>query len=729
MRTKSLQRKRAMRTALLVLLLGAAGMGKGYAFVEIDGIYYSLSSSGTTGTATVVNNGENSYSGSINIPYRFLYNSVAYNVKYISENAFKNCRNLTSVVISSNIESIGANAFYGCNNLTTLYWCARNCTGNMDQLTHLTTLQIESGVQRFPSFKNCPRLTKVIYYGTSSCISRFTDYEQLTTVVIGGTLPDNMFNGCTNLSSITFYSYNPFNPNAFYNTGWYNSQDDGILYLGNICMGCKNYSPSGHVEIGSNTIMINNEAFKNCYGITSISIPYSVTTIGNAFEGCSGITNVDFNARNCATTSFMQNLPNLSTVSFGNSVLSIPSELCSGCTGLTSITIPNNVISIGGSAFGNNSNLTSVNYNARNCDNGNYSVNAWGSSSLPPFINCENLTEINIGNGVMTIPDVFMGVSGLTSITIPNSVTSIGSSAFSFCTGLASIDIPQCVNEIGESSFNGCTALSSVSLYANCTSIGSMNAPAFSNCTRLTSLTIKDNVQTIPDYAFYGCNNLNTVISMSPTPPSIGTGALSNISPVAILFVPCESKMAYFSSWNCFEFNSIYEDCTPHTISISSNSLGGMITPSSAQAIMGEIITLTVTPNSGYEFLSIIVSNVNDPTQIIPVTPVGKTAYSYSFVMPPYAVSVSATFNYTSINENEPLLASVYPNPTDGRMTIKAEDLKHITISNMLGQVIYEGNASGNEFVYDFDQHGEGVYLVRIETSSGVVTKRVVVTQ
>ena len=72
---------------------------------------------------------------------------------------------------------------------------------------------------------------------------------------------------------------------------------------------------------------------------------------------------------------------------------------------------------------------------------------------------------------------------------------------------------------------------------------------------------------------------------------------------------------------------------------------------------------------------------------------------------------------------------SLYPNPTNGHVTIEAENLKHITISNLLGQVVYKGKVEGDAFEYDFDRHGEGLYLIRIGTTSGVVTKKVSVTR
>lgn len=81
------------------------------------------------------------------------------------------------------------------------------------------------------------------------------------------------------------------------------------------------------------------------------------------------------------------------------------------------------------------------------------------------------------------------------------------------------------------------------------------------------------------------------------------------------------------------------------------------------------------------------------------------------------------------IAESETIPVSIYPNPTNGRVTIEAKDLKHIIISNMLGQTIYDGNVIGNEFIYDFSNHNAGVYLIRIKTTNGVAVKKVSVTR
>ena len=158
---------------------------------------------------------------------------------------------------------------------------------------------------------------------------------------------------------------------------------------------------------------IGHSAFQYCSGLTSVTIPNSVTSIGKyAFEGCSGLT----------------------SVTIPNSVTSIGECAFSGCSGLTSITIPNSVTSIGYYAFAD----------------------------------CSGLTSITIPNSVTSIGyAAFSGCSGLTSVTIPNSVTSIGKYAFADCSGLTSVTIGSGVTSIGNNAFDGVDISTVISLIEN----------------------------------------------------------------------------------------------------------------------------------------------------------------------------------------------------------------------------------------------------------------------
>ena len=130
------------------------------------------------------------------------------------------------------------------------------------------------------------------------------------------------------------------------------------------------------------------------------------------------------------------------------------------------------------------------------------------------FSGCTSLTSITIPYGVVSIGwKAFFGCTSLTSITIPEDVTSIGESAFESCTSLTSITIPESVTYLGWKAFSGCTSLTSITIPGSVTSIGSS---AFSDCTSLTSITIPDSVTRIGSYAFSGCTGLKLITILNP---------------------------------------------------------------------------------------------------------------------------------------------------------------------------------------------------------------------
>ena len=198
------------------------------------------------------------------------------------------------------------------------------------------------------------------------------------------------------------------------------------------------------------------------------------------------------------------------------SVTSIGDWAFDGCSGLTSITIPNSVTSIGSWAFRYCSSLTSVTIPN--------SVTSIGSYA---FSGCTGLTSVTIPNSVTSIGnDAFSGCTGLTSVTIPNSVTSIGEDAFYGCSGLpvenslryadtylvgavdktlSTYSIKEGTKWIGESAFARCSSLTSITIPNSVTSIGES---AFARCSSLTSVTIPNSVTSIGYDAFYGCSSL-----------------------------------------------------------------------------------------------------------------------------------------------------------------------------------------------------------------------------
>ena len=242
----------------------------------------------------------------------------------------------------------------------------------------------------------------------------------------------------------------------------------------------------GSLTIPNSVITIGNYAFYNCSGFMGLlTIGNAVTSIGNsAFEGCRNFTgsiNIPNSVVTIGSSAFKGCTAFWGTLTIGNSVTTIGSEAFSGCTGLVGdIVIPNSVTSIGSSAF----------------------------------YNCHSFTgTLTIGDSVTSIgSSAFSQCYGLTGdLVIPNSVTSVGSSAFYSCSGFAgTLTIGNSVTTIGGSAFYSCTSLVGHIVIPN--SVTTIGNEAFYNCYNFNgSLTIPSSVTSIGNRAFYYCSGISKV--------------------------------------------------------------------------------------------------------------------------------------------------------------------------------------------------------------------------
>ena len=172
------------------------------------------------------------------------------------------------------------------------------------------------------------------------------------------------------------------------------------------------------------------------------------------------------------------------------------------------------------------------------------------------FRGCTRLTNITIPDSVTSIgDDAFRGCTGLTSITIPDSVTSIGSYAFRGCTRLTSITIPNSVTSIGNYAFSGCTGLTSITIPNSVTSIGNY---AFDGCTGLTSITIPNSVTSIGSYAFSGCTGL-TSITIPDSVTTISYGAFYGCTGLTSITIPDSvTSIGNAAFQNCSNLKTVY---------------------------------------------------------------------------------------------------------------------------------------------------------------------------
>ncbi len=314
-------------------------------------------------------------------------------------------------------------------------------------------------------------------------------------------------------------------------------------------------------------IKIANNTFNNCSGLTSITLPGTITSIGNyAFSGCSGLTQTYF-------TGTIAQWLGIDFSNFYSTPLSYSQNLFINGVELTNLVIPEGVTEIKPYAF----------------------------------YYCNSLTgALNIPNTVTSIGhDAFSHCTGLTSITLPNTLTTISDGAFSSCTTLTSIIIPETVTTIEPYAFRYCENLTSVVIPDAVTYIGDY---AFGNCSRLNTVTIGASVNDIGSGAFYPCGALTTVYLYPTTPPTFSTQppAFISYNPFfstggnRTFYVPCGTAEAYSNAFSLSP-SSFSEVWNPYTIVINGDDQ--QMASSNVEVVCNTTVNISATPRCGYRFV------------------------------------------------------------------------------------------------------------------------------
>lgn len=586
-----------MRKLLLFLFALFAVMQARAYDIEIDGIYYNLNNE--TMEAEVTYRSGYKYSGSLSIPSSITYSDKSYIVTAIGKTAFSMCTDLTSIVMSNCITSIGTNAFSGCRSLTSIE-IPENVTsiGNsaFNFCIVLTSIEIPKSVTCIgnSAFRGCNGLTSISVNSENSVYNSKDDCNAIIE-----TSTNTLIVGCQN--TIIPNDVTTINNNAFYNCTGLTSIEipENVSNIGNYAFyGCTSLSS---IEIPESVESIGDGTFQNCSELTSINIPKNVMSIGNsAFCGCNGLTSVSVNSENsvydsrndcnaiietstntlivgCQNTVIPNNVSDIDNYAFYNctgltsieipeSVSNIGNYAFYGCTGLTSIEIPTSA-NIGEYAFYNCTSLATIDIpNSITCiGNKAFHNTAWYDNQSDGLIyagliaykykgTMPNNTSIVVDNGTTCIlGECFNDCTGLISIEIPNSVTSIGESAFQNCTGLTTVEIPNSVTYIGSSAFSGCSALSSVSISNSITTI---NSSVFYGCRGLYSITIPKGVTSIGTSAFENCYELWDV-TIPEGVTSIGASAFCGCRSISSITIPESVTTIGSKAFYEARFNSI----------------------------------------------------------------------------------------------------------------------------------------------------------------------------
>ena len=753
--------------------------------------------------------------------------SIPSTVKTIGHNAFVGCEGLTAITIPGSVESIGNGAFNQCFNLEYVFCTALTppTLGNnvfwssvlQNATLVVNNLYVKTLYEAADGWKDFSNIMAVNNYNFQSGGIYYCQTSFNTVAVCAKDQNYNSYSGSVTVpSTVTYdnrtYTVTEVAPSAFRNCTSLTrvTLPETITRIGDFAFtACSSLitaslpTSSQLTEIGNNTFAgcsnllvtwlpttltkIGNYAFNGCHSITSITLPDNVTSVGaSAFSSCTNLKSVTI-GKGCTSlgewcfmectalqtvTSYATTPPAISYYTFRNNngftsatlrVLYTPYDAYTSATYWSNFT---SVTRLGYDFKYNNNFYRFTGSNTVGVANESPSYNTYsGSVTIPSqvvndgttyrvtsicgsaFSFSTGLTSVTLPSSITRIEyNAFYKCSGLTAITIPAAVNYIGSQAFVDCTGLTRVNIPnlaswlgiEMVNEysnplyyahnlyvastkltdmtvpssvtqIKQNAMVGCTSITTVTLHDNVTTVG---YAAFKNCSNLGTLTLGEGVTAMGGSAFNGCSALNSIHSNATTPPAINATTFDSNTYAGALYVPdYHARSAYRNApyWQNFSYIGSMKD-----YDFEVNGIYYKITSTSSNTVSVSRINHY---DEGYSGDVVIPETVTHDGTTYTVAALDFNAFTASpgltSVTIPATVTtvVEAFFNNMATNLTSITCLAIVP-PT-GMTQMTSDQYAGVTVTVPKNSVAaYQANSGWGQFAtiqgmaYDFERDG-----------------------
>ena len=663
-------------------------------------------------------------SGDLVIPQAVADNGVTYSVTSIGSDAFYYCSGLTTVTIPNSVTTIGTYAFYGCSGITSI--TIPNSVTSIGaeafyRCSGITSITIPNSVTSIGmgAFSLCRGLTSITLPFVGDKPHEPTDAYQYPFGYIFSRSDQNSYIEITEQYYYGSDVSSPTKTTYYIPTSLKEVTITGGSYIPyGAFYNCKNITS---VTIPNTVTTIDSHAFYNCSNLTT-TIPYSVTSIGrHAFTGVKNLNYGDYTGvtvdgnfifSDAQKTQLIRYIGSATNVTVPSTVTSIAEGTFAGCSQIEEITLPfvgdkqhqpTDTYQypfgyiFGKSSYTGSTETTQYYYGStteyESSDTYYIPANLKkvtinGSSYIPynAFYYCEGLTSVTIGNTVTTIGDnAFYNCNGLTSMSIGNSVTSIGKSAFIYCEKLTSISIPNSVTSIGDGAFRYCKGLTTISVGSGNTVYASENGVLFNkNKTTLlfypegkaaASYTIPNTVTTIVNNAFHRCLYL-TSVTIPSSVTNIGMPQFQSCSKLSNINVVSGNTVYASENGVLFNKNKTTLVCYPIGKTATSYTIPNTVTTIGDYAFYGCGNLSSVVINNG-------------------VTSIGRYAFSFCYNLPsvtiPNSVTSMADNAFSSCNKLTSVVIEEGATIIGKYAFLACRELSSITIPNSVTRI--ENNA------------------------------------